>query len=460
MYRNVSFLRKMISENRNHLPRKTLDSLYRVAKFQESRLFANDTVRRYIRRVLMSTHESVRRHLNDGEVMVEFSEVFEYDQELLDQIPQKCTYPYVAVAFDNKCKVPVVIKLFDRGDLGGYRLSSGVTLDEAIQRRTPADISAMYSDSLLTRMIWGRVVDSFPEAKAFYFSPTGYLTSMALENMLASGGEVMSQRYRMSRIFSSAFFDGNHPMDSISDIALFGGINYGLGISSQLENASKYAAVDGLRFCQRLPKSDSTVYEYLPSTYEECDYVRSRAEKTLRTYLHTGDDAVEECLKNYSGHSPSILHVATHGYFNPSDSSSTLLNMSGLVFAGANNRLSEKGLPDGIDDGILTALEISELDLSQTRLAVLSACETGLGVVKSDGLFGLQRGFKLAGVHSIVMSLWNVADDATSLFMRRFYSYLLQGHSPREALEHARDYLRRGNRFSHPYYWAGFVLVE
>lgn len=460
IYRNVSFLRKMISENKKDLPDHLLDSLYRVSKYYEGILYASDSTNSYLRRLLQAGFESVRPLLSDGDVVVEFSEVFEYDQELLDVMPEKCTYPYMAVAFNNKSEAPVIIKLFDKNNLGNYRLGNGVSLDQALRRRSPDDISAIYSDPALTKMIWGAVVDRFPDAKTFYFSPTGYLNGIALENMMDADGNIMSYKYNMVRIFSSAFFEESQRHDSIRNIALFGGINYGLGVDQQIATAGNYVSGDALRYCQRLPKGDTLRYQQLPSTYEECDYVRMRTEKVIDTYFHTGNDAVEESLKNYSGHSPSIIHVATHGYFNPQDSSANLLNMSGLVFAGANNWISGAELPDVIDDGILSALEISELDLSGTSLAVLSACETGLGFINSDGLFGLQRGFKLAGVKRVVMSLWDVADDATSLFMRRFYIYLLKGHTEREALEHARDYLRRGNRFSHPYYWAGFVLVE
>ncbi len=460
LYRNICFLRKMITENKKSLPGDLLDSLYRVAKVSEAMLLANDTIGKHLGSLLSASHESVRSKLADGDVVVEFSEVFEYDQELIDLIPEKCTYPYMAVAFDNKSEAPVVISLFDKMALGGHVLKNGVTLDKALRRRLPEDISAIYSDTVLCGMIWRPIIERFPDARAFHFSPTGYLNGLALENLTDADDQVMSSKYSMVRIFSSAFYEGRQQRDTIRDIALFGGINYGLGLELQIANAGNYAMADGLRYCQRLPKGDSLRYNYLPSTYEECDYVRMRTEKKIRTYFHSGDEAVEECLKAYSGHSPSIMHIATHGYFNPQDSSSILLNMSGLVFAGANNWISGSFLPDNVDDGILTALEISELDLSDTRLAVLSACETGLGLINSDGLFGLQRGFKLAGVDHIVMSLWSVADDATSLFMRRFYSYLLQGHTEREALKQARDYLRLGNRFNHPYYWAGFVLVE
>lgn len=102
--------------------------------------------------------------------------------------------------------------------------------------------------------------------------------------------------------------------------------------------------------------------------------------------------------------------------------SNNLLNRSGLLFAGATSAWTANGIIDGIEDGILTAGEISRLNLCNTELVVLSVCETGLGeIVSTEGVFGLQRAFKLAGVKSLIMSLWKVPDEATSKLMQLFY---------------------------------------
>jgi CHAT domain-containing protein len=118
------------------------------------------------------------------------------------------------------------------------------------------------------------------------------------------------------------------------------------------------------------------------------------------------------------------------------------LTRSGLLFAGANNALKGKPLPEGVDDGILTAQEISRLDLRGLDLVVLSACETGLGEITGDGVFGLQRGFKKAGAQSILMSLWKVDDTATQMLMTQFYTNLTSGMSKRKSLLEAQRYVR------------------
>ena len=135
---------------------------------------------------------------------------------------------------------------------------------------------------------------------------------------------------------------------------------------------------------------------------------------------------------------------------------------TGLLMAGANNVWCGKEHVSGIEDGILTADEISRLDLSNTDLVVLSACETAKGKVDDvDGVLGLQRGFKKAGVNTIVMSLWKIPDQATSILMTSFYEHLLQGKDARTSLKEAQKHLMNQNDgYRNPYYWAAFVVLD
>ena len=143
------------------------------------------------------------------------------------------------------------------------------------------------------------------------------------------------------------------------------------------------------------------------------------------------------------------------------------LTRSGLLMAGAKITIDGKDIPLDSDDGILTAQEISMLDLRGTDLVVLSACETGRGdIMQGEGVFGLQRGFKKAGVKSILMSLWKVSDVSTEILMTEFYKNLCEGKSKRESLRLAQKMVREykddeGNLlFQDPHYWAGFVMLD
>jgi hypothetical protein len=112
------------------------------------------------------------------------------------------------------------------------------------------------------------------------------------------------------------------------------------------------------------------------------------------------------------------------------------------------------------DDGVLTALEASSLDLRGTRLVVLSACETGLGDIKiGQGIYGLRRAFAVAGAETLVMSLWRVSDAGTEYLMRHYYQNLHQGHGRGEAMRTVQlDLIAQGGQRAHPFYWASFIV--
>ena len=137
------------------------------------------------------------------------------------------------------------------------------------------------------------------------------------------------------------------------------------------------------------------------------------------------------------------------------------LNRCGLLFAGAQTAWSGHSteLPEGVQDGILTAKEISLLDLRDADLVVLSACETGKGEITGEGVFGLQRAFKQAGAQTIIMSLWPINDAATQLLMSEFYrNWITEHQSKREAFRNAQNTVR--SQYEEPVYWAGFVMLD
>jgi CHAT domain-containing protein/Tfp pilus assembly protein PilF len=168
--------------------------------------------------------------------------------------------------------------------------------------------------------------------------------------------------------------------------------------------------------------------------------------------LLTGDRATEAALKQVAG--PRVLHLATHGFFLPeSEATPNPLLRSGVALAGANRA------PTG-DDGLVTALEASGLDLHGTHLVVLSACEAGLGELKSgEGVFGLRRALMMAGAETLLMTLWKVDDAATAQLMTEYYRRLASGAGRGEALRTAQAALRSRHATAHPFYWASFVTL-
>lgn len=131
---------------------------------------------------------------------------------------------------------------------------------------------------------------------------------------------------------------------------------------------------------------------------------------------------------------------------------------SGLFFSGANIGLAGESLPDDVEDGVLTAKELSTMNLGNVDMVVMSACQSGLGETTGEGVFGLQRGFKLAGANTLLMSLWKVDDEATKVLMTEFYKNYLSGKTKRESLSLAQKTLR--TTYPEPEYWAAFILLD
>lgn len=260
---------------------------------------------------------------------------------------------------------------------------------------------------------------------------------------------------------------------------IYGGLVYDVGgVSEHNRNIydgelnSSENIVNGI-----FPHSEKYVdvkWEYLPYTSLEADSINDLLESgNVSTVLYKGENGTEASLKALSGRECSVLHIATHGFFldNMHQSSrdyshfyeldnspmSDPMVRSGLVMSGGAAQRYICGA-SGDDDGILFSKEISELDLSQVDIVVLSACNTGLGEVKNDGVYGLQRAFKLAGVKTIIMSLWNIEDSVTCVFMNYLYKNLLQGLPIHESFRGAQKELR--SQYPNPYYWASFIMLD
>jgi CHAT domain-containing protein len=225
---------------------------------------------------------------------------------------------------------------------------------------------------------------------------------------------------------------------------------------------------------------------------EGTKYEGEEISKLLNIQPLMGEKVLEYKIKTYR--SPKILHIATHGFFlenqddDPNkDKNSMIIEIpedrsevrgigstnifnrlsgqglenpmlrSGLALAGANRWIKGETLPEEAEDGILTAEDVSTMDLTDTELVVLSACETGLGqVLTGEGVLGLRRSFVLAGAKTLVMSLWKVPDEQTKELMVDFYKKLLLSGKPRtEALREAQ--LAMKEKYPHPFYWGAFI---
>ena len=313
---------------------------------------------------------------------------------------------------------------------------------------------------------------------------------------------VLLDKYTLHQLTTTRYLaDGtlNKTKPMNSSLALYGGINYddlptkNDSISTEITN-EEYAfqlnlsktnsnkKINKKRGKKRSSSNFGEKLEYLPGTKEEITNIavlmnNSKWEVLSRSDKGTGE---YEFKKDLETKVPGVLHIATHGFAFPDElkKETNLVDMNqtstykisedpmvrcGLLLSGAN--ISWTGNPQKMieqtgDDGILTAAEVANLDLSKTKLVVLSACETGLGKIEgSEGTFGLKRGFKLAGVEQIIVSLWSVPDKETMELMTLFYSDLTKTLNPVISFSKAQKEMR--NKYpTDPEKWAGFVLVR
>ncbi len=374
-------------------------------------------------------------------------------------------------------------------------LKKGMTRPEVvfIMDRDSIDISPeAYTSTLMTRRIIHPLLPYMKGVKNIYFSPIGKLNQLAIEVLPRTddAAQTLSSIYNLYRLSSTREIveKSNHFVGR--DAVVYGGLAYDATLESMEEDAEHYEKnltrdvifkkeidVEGLRgVVSDIP--------YLAGTLIEAENVVQAINLAnapqLRAQMVEGTLGTEASFKSLDGKQKRVIHLATHGFYFSSKESEKANNLigrdteklghedrslmqSGLLMVGADNKYQGEIIPEGIEDGILTAYEIANTDLSGLDLCVLSACQTAQGEISSEGVFGLQRGFKKAGANSILMSLWKVDDEATCLLMSEFYNnWIGKGMSKYAALEEARQTVRshKERGWDNPRYWASFILLD
>lgn len=329
-------------------------------------------------------------------------------------------------------------------------------------------------------LIWTPLIPHLSGIKTVYFSPAGYLNKMAIEH-LYNGEKHFDAMYDVVRLSSTREICFKSPQYKYASAVLYGGLTYDEDDATMIAESRKIRG-EQASMTEVFRGFDSSVtrkgWKYLPGTLEEVNQVSSIISKNkISCEVFTSGEGNEESFKALSGNNFGILHIATHGFYmtetqaerndyfatNPfvsqnAGSGISPLHRAGLLMAGGNKAWKGEPVPDGVEDGILTAAEIASLDLNSCDVVVLSACETGLGEITDEGVLGLQRAFKNAGVNTIIMSLWEVDDQATSLMMQTFYRNLVRGKNKRESFTTAQDEVRK--KYSDPRYWAAFIMLD
>ena len=443
------------------------DSILFIKEIAERNLLNGSKVYNGLHNYYRIKCQDIKKVLNERDIAIEFI-----------VLPTDSMKVYYALCLRKEYDTPHIVRLFD---------SSQIILTTNIEKSNLDSISTL---------IWKPLQEELLNVEDIFFSPIGELHEIGFE--YASGLE-QYKLFRLSSTKEIIEIKEYEEYDEIKDknTILYGGISYAeqdnptvnsISQKQLLDDFSKQVSVDQHRsFVDSLDLRGLSI-TYLPGTLQEVLNIKKTFEENnYHARVYTGSNATETSVKALSGQVPNVLHIATHGFFfsenrakNESDfrfllslnpNNTTIedksLIRSGLLFAGASQALNGQDMTMDSDDGILTAQEISQLDLRGINLVVLSACDTGKGdIVKSEGVFGLQRGFKKAGVKSILMSLWKVSDITTEMLMTEFYKNICEGKSKHESLYMAQKKVREfkdsegNNLFEDPYYWAGFILLD
>ena len=330
-------------------------------------------------------------------------------------------------------------------------------------------------------LIWAPIFEKYNGDETIdkiYFSPSGIISYTNVEHFLI---EFDVSVYRLSSTSQIMYKEIKNP---ITDIALFGGLDY--NCNKEIDNSLHRGMIEN-RFYRGA--SDRSGFEPLNETCDEVKTIKSLFNyKGKTSYCFVDKEGTEESFKGLSGKKINIIHLATHGmYIRPKEINNIKkrnkwdfleiienkdspfvedynLTHSFVVMSGGNYLTLCDSIPEGVDDGILTAQEISKLDLRGLDLVVLSACQSAFGdyYVLNGNIMGLQRGFKKAGANTIIMSLSKVDDEATKLFMIEFYKNLLYGETKYQSFRNAQEYLRKvdDGKFDKPEYWASFIMLD
>ncbi len=451
-----------------------------------------------------ATWKDVQKTLKPGETAVEFVR-FQFG----DGIALTSERVYAALVVTPDCAEPAFVALgtaknLEAGPMIAYREDVGQTRGLEVEE-TPAapgqppnaaNTSAAYAG------FWKPLEAALGGAKRVYVSPDGVLDTIPMGLMADSDGKLLMEKIQLRIVNStkdlllpphvtqakSALLVGNPKFDLTTvqqktAIAELRGGATGAG-TQELAQAGQRPApeatisnADAAQFPSRGGDLKGGDLNPLPGTQVEVDAVDELLKAAgWQATEYTGELALKDAVVQVRA--PRVVHIATHGYFLSDEelqanakAEGTAANVnedpmlrSGLFFAGADRVRQGAAQEPGVDDGVLTAYEASQLNLEGTELVVLSACETGLGKdLNVDGVFGLRRGLQEAGADAVMMSMWSVPDKETQELMSLFYQKWLGGMEKPEALRQAqleeRETVKKRYGKDLPFYWGAFVLI-
>jgi CHAT domain-containing protein len=445
---------------KNSANKAEIDSLEAITNAQEKELSARSELFASIADKKKVSWNDIKVKLKPNEVAIEMIRINKYgvtrivtdsSDASLPAYPQyglTDTVYYAALMVTHMSTVPELV-LFPNGnhlEQKQIRLYSNSIKSEAEDKSSYGHFWKPIADKL------SQIYKKKPrEGIHVYFSPDGVFNQINVNTLYNPA----TRRYVLDEMTVNLVTNTRDLLapqkhEAYNHLAyLFGYPNYGQGGAGIISPSSDISGTRGSYY--------GAAVADLPATKDEVENIAAiMTRHGWQPEVLTGDEAQEEKIKD--SFKPHVMHIATHGFFQPDgEEKENPLLRSGLMLAGANQTIAGK-TPAESEDGVLTAYEAMNLNLDNTELVVLSACETGLGDVSNgEGVYGLERAFKVAGARTIIMSLWKVSDEATAQLMSGFYVGWLSGQTKREAFLHAQ--LATREKFKSPFYWGAFVMV-
>jgi CHAT domain-containing protein/Tfp pilus assembly protein PilF len=443
--------------------RNRVTTLKIQAEKQEAELARRSTEYRKVSQP--ATIEAVQKLIPQNTALIEFMLYKPYDAKT-DKLGNPRYVAYLLNASGN-------IQWVDLGEAEPINQTIG-EFRQALQSQSPnIQKIARSLDEKLMQPIRGRLGNT----RTVLISPDSQLNLIPFAALVDENNRYLVENYSITYLGSGRdLLRLQNRLNSRSNPVLVANPDYSNPGNPSVQIANKNRGINTRR------SSDLAQIKFgsLPGTLKEAEAIAPLLSGVEQL---TGSQATENALKQVK--SPSILHIATHGFFledvelvalptglstgdgrslwvepdfsvkprpRLTENQENPLLRSGLAMAGFNIRQS------GDEDGVLTAMEAAALNLSGTKLVVLSACETGVGyVANGEGVFGLRRAFAIAGAESQVLSLWKVDDEGTKDLMVNYYRRLLNNEERFEALRQIQLEMLRSQKYQHPYYWAAFI---
>ena len=388
---------------------------------------------------LSYTWKDVQRRLRKNECAVEFIQYEKDGRQLM-----------AALVLHSSGK-PQWVAYCAPDDILSYNCN-GQTCRKRLSTTNGYRKNDLYNDSTLCSMLWSdELLAAVKGCTKIFFAPDGYLHQIAIEYMFPTQSAAITQPKLYRLTSTRRLMERDTAKNNGSQAALLvGGVNYDYNNESEAADNNLALATTNDTIARNFIRGLNARFSYLKGTKKEIDSIYAARSCSADTLL-TGSTATEATFRSLCSGYP-VVAVATHGYFGAAQVpmgtdlkpcyTDESLSQSVIALAGCNASLSAATTDDGNEyDGLLSAREISRCDMSRTRLAIISACQTGLGYITADGVYGMQRGLKNAGVESMIVSLWNVSDEATSLLMTTFHKCLGQGMTTNDAFNAARQSL-------------------